>query len=139
MFFMHRYREIVLGILRIVTGLMMMQHGAQKLFGWLGGVDGQGATPPLMSLFGLAGVIEFFVAGLFVIGLFTRPVAFLLAGHMAAAYFMGHASGGLFPVLNQGELAALYSFVFLYFSAAGPGRFSVDGARARGPEPVRTV
>lgn len=131
MFFMSRYQPVVLGLLRVVTGLMLMQHGAQKLFGWLGGVDGNGATPPLVSIFGLAGVIEFFVAGLFAMGLFTRPVAFLLAGHMAAAYFMGHASGGLWPVVNRGELAALYALVFLYFSAAGPGRFSVDEARGR--------
>lgn len=126
MFFMSRYRDEVQGILRIVTGLLLMQHGVQKLFGWLGGVDGAGATPPLLSIYGLAGVIEFFVAGLFVVGLWTRPVAFLLAGHMAAAYFIAHAGQAFWPVQNGGELAALYAFVFLFFSAAGAGKFGVD-------------
>jgi putative oxidoreductase len=81
----------------------------------------------LMSLMGLAGVLELVGGVLILIGLFTRPVAFILSGQMAVAYFMAHAPNGFLPILNQGELAALYSFIFLYFSVAGPGSFSVDG------------
>ncbi|HEX2201779.1 MAG TPA: DoxX family protein [Longimicrobium sp.] len=138
-FFMHRFEEITLTLLRVVAGLMFMQHGAQKLLGALGGVDGQGGTPPAFSMFWFAGVLEL-VGGLLVaLGLFTRPVAFLLSGQMAVAYFMVHAPNSFWPILNQGELAALYCFVFLYFSARGPGRYSLDhavfGRRADTPAP----
>ncbi len=127
MTFLERYRPELQGILRIVTGLLFMQHGAQKLFGWLG----DGDPVALLSLIGLAGVLEFFGGALIALGLLTRPVAFVLAGQMAAAYFMAHAPRGFWPVLNLGELAALYSFVFLFFAAAGPGRFSLDAALGR--------
>ncbi|HEX8391521.1 MAG TPA: DoxX family protein [Longimicrobium sp.] len=126
-FFMQRFEEPALALLRIVAGGMLMQHGAQKLFGLLGGFGGTpGARAPLVSQMGLGGVIEFFVALLVVLGLFTRPAAFLCSGMMAAAYFMAHAPGGFWPVLNKGELAALYCFVFLYFSARGGGKYSLD-------------
>jgi putative oxidoreductase len=125
-FFMHRFEEVTAALLRVVTGLLFMQHGAQKLFGWLKAPDAPAGTPELFSMIGFAGVLEFFGGLLIVLGLFTRPVAFLLSGLMAAAYFMAHAPNGFFPVLNQGELAALYSFVFLYFSARGGGRYSLD-------------
>ncbi|MBB4636429.1 DoxX family protein [Longimicrobium terrae] len=126
-FFMQRFEEPALALLRIVAGGMLMQHGAQKLFGVLGGFGGTpGARAELASQMGLAGVIEFFVALLVLLGLFTRPAAFLTSGMMAAAYFMAHAPNGFFPLVNQGELAALYCFVFLYLSARGGGKFSVD-------------
>ncbi|HWE43067.1 MAG TPA: DoxX family protein [Gemmatimonadaceae bacterium] len=119
-------------ILRIVTGLLFMQHGAQKLFGLLGGVDGHGATAQLASLAGVAGVLEFFGGFLIVIGLFTRVAAFLLSGEMAYAYWMVHvARGGLIPVYNRGEFAALLCFVFLFLAFNGAGAWSVDALRAR--------
>jgi putative oxidoreductase len=117
--------------MRIVIALLFMQHGAQKLFGVLtpppppGAPAGPG-TPPLLSLFGVAGLLEFFGGLLVLLGLFTRPVAFILAGEMAVAYFMNHASKGFWPILNFGELAVLYCFVFLYLSANGPGPWSID-------------
>lgn len=131
-----RYQAPVLSVLRIVAALLMMQHGAQKMFGALGGVDGAGASVPLASMMGLAGIIEFFIAGLVAVGLFTRLAAFLLAGEMAAAYFMGHAGQAFWPIANQGELAMLYCFVFLFLAAAGPGPFSLDAilAKKRGGE-----
>lgn len=118
--------------LRILTGLLYMQHGAQKLFGILGGVDGHGATAQMASLAGLAGVLEFFGGLLIVVGLFTRLVAFILAGEMAYAYWMIHvAHGGLVPVINHGEFAALLCFVFLFLAFNGAGPASVDEARSR--------
>ena len=121
--------------LRIFAGLAFMVHGAQKLFGMFGGVDGQGMTPPLMSMFGFAGVLEFFGGLLIVLGLFTRPVAFILAGEMAVAFFMAHVMGGggfnINPVLNRGEAAYLYCFIFLFLAFNGPGPLSIDGGRER--------
>ncbi|MET0397739.1 MAG: DoxX family protein [Longimicrobiaceae bacterium] len=126
-FFMSRFEDAVLALLRVAAGVMFMQHGAQKLFGVFGGFGGTpGATAPLASMMGLAGVLEFFGGLLIVFGLFTRPVAFILSGQMAAAYFMAHLPNGFWPIQNQGELAALYCFVFLYLSARGGGRYSVD-------------
>jgi putative oxidoreductase len=122
-----RYQPEALGVLRIVTGLLFMQHGLQKLFGMLGGEPVE-----LMGLMGLAGILEFVGGLLILLGLFTRPVAFLLAGEMAVAYFRSHFPQGFWPIVNRGELAALYCFVFLYFSTAGPGRFSLDGLIRRG-------
>lgn len=111
----------LLSILRIVSGFLYMQHGAQKLFGLLGG------TPVhWVSLMGLAGVLEFFGGLLILVGLLTRPVAFILAGQMAFAYFMVHNPANFWPVVNHGDLAVLFCFVFLYLSAAGAGPWSVD-------------
>ena len=117
---------------RIIVGLAFARHGAQKLFGVFGGLDGNGATVPFMSLFGLAGVLEL-VGGLLVaIGLFTRPVAFLLSGEMAVAYFMVHArQGSLIPIVNKGEPAVLYCFAFLLLAFHGAGAYSVDESRER--------
>lgn len=120
-------------ILRIGAGLLFMQHGAQKLFGFLGGVDGAGATVPLVSQMGLAGVLEFFGGLLLVIGLFTRPVAIVLVLEMIAAYFIAHMPQGGFPVQNGGELALLYALVFLFLAATGAGPWSVDDQLARRP------
>lgn len=115
--------------LRIGAGLLFMQHGAQKLFGLLGGVDGAGAAVPLLSQFGLAGILEFFGGALVVLGLFTRPVAAILAALMVAAYFIAHAFQAVFPIQNGGELALLYALVFAFLAASGSGAWSLDGLR----------
>ena len=128
-FFMHRYEDAALALFRVVTGLLFWQHGAQKLLGWLGGAGGPGQTVPLASMPGVAGILEFVGGILIMLGLFTRPVAFLLSGLMAAAYFIAHFPRGFWPAVNEGELAVLYCFVFLYLAARGGGRFSVDGMR----------
>jgi putative oxidoreductase len=124
-------REVTHSLLRVVTGLMFWQHGAQKLFGWLDGRQVQ----DLISQFGLAGVLEFFGGILIILGLFTRPVAFILSGEMAVAYFQAHAPRGLWPIMNRGEVVVLFSFIFLFFAAHGAGRYSLDalfgGRRAR--------
>ena len=108
--------------LRVVAGLLFAQHGAQKLFGVL-----ERNQAELMSLMGLAGIIEFVGGLLIAIGLFTRPVAFVACGQMAVAYFMVHVPQGFWPILNGGELAALYCFTWLFFFTYGPGKYSVDG------------
>lgn len=114
-------------ILRIGAGLLFMQHGLQKLFGWLGGFGGTpGNTAELVSQMGLAGVLEVFGGALIVLGLFTRPVAVILTIEMIAAYFIAHAPQGGFPIQNGGELALLYALVFLMFAAFGAGPASLD-------------
>ncbi len=122
----------LLSILRIVAAFLFMQVGTAKLFAFPGAIMPGGGTAPLASLAGIAGVLEAFGGLLLLLGLFTRPVAFLLSGEMAFAYFIGHAPQGFWPVLNQGAPAALYSFLFLYFSAAGPGPWSIDALRRSG-------
>jgi putative oxidoreductase len=124
-----KYAPVLLSILRIVGAFLFMQHGAQKLFGY---PPRQGPPIELMSQAGVAGVLEFFGGFLLLIGLFTRPVAFVLSGLMAFAYFLAHAPQGFWPILNRGELAALFCFLFLYFSAVGPGPWSVDALMRRG-------
>ena len=119
-------------LLRIVAGLLFMLHGGQKLFGWFGGPGGDGGTVELASLMGLAGILELVGGALIILGLFTRPVAFVLSGEMAFAYFIGHAPKNLWPVLNGGDTAILYCFVWLYLSAAGPGPWSLDAVLRRG-------
>ena len=134
-----RIEGTVYALMRFVIGALFACHGAQKLFGVLGGFGGTpGATAPLASMMGLAGVLEFFGGLLIVFGLFTRPVAFILAGQMAFAYFTVHLPNGFWPIQNQGELAALYCFVFLYLSARGGGRYSLDAmiGHRRGAAPV---
>lgn len=122
--FCDKWTPYVLGLLRIIVGFLFLQHGSAKLLGMphIAMFDGL----QLMSLMGLAGILELVGGGLILIGLFTRPVAFILSGQMAVAYFMAHAPNGFLPILNQGELAALYSFIFLYFAFAGAGKLSVD-------------
>src|ERR1700754_1964475 len=122
--FSSQWRPRLLSLLRIIIGLLFMPHGAQKLFGFLS--TQSGATAPMLSLTGGAGMLEFF-GGLFIlIGLFTRPVAFILSGLMAFAYFMAHAPQGFWPLQNRGELAVAYCFVFLYMAVAGGGSWSLD-------------
>lgn len=124
--FSEAWRPYLLSVLRVVTALLFIPHGTAKLFGWprVDYFDGL----QTFSLVGIAGVLEVFGGLLLLVGLFTRSVAFLLSGLMAAAYFIGHAEQGLWPLLNGGELAALYSFVFLYFVTAGGGAWSVDAS-----------
>ncbi len=125
-----RYSSYALAALRIVTALIFMEHGTQKLFGWP--APPQGGLPPTFSLFWFGGVLESVGGLLLLLGLFTRPVAFLLSGEMAVAYWMFHAPRNVFPVLNGGDAAILYCFVFLLFVFTGPGAWSVDGARQSG-------
>jgi putative oxidoreductase len=129
--FFDLWQPRALAVLRIITAYLFMAHGTAKLFGvpHVAMFDGL----KLMSLTGLAGVLEVGGGVLLLIGLFTRPVAFVLCGFMAVAYFMAHASQGnvLLPILNAGELAVLYCFVFLYFVFSGAGAWSVDAARKR--------
>ena len=121
------FREISHNLLRVMAGLLFMQHGAQKLFGWL---DGRQVSE-IASVSGVAGILEFFGGALIVLGLFTRPVAFVLSGEMAVAYFWRHLPGGFWPILNRGELAALFCFIFLFFAAHGPGTWSLDALLRR--------
>ena len=118
-----RLSEIALNLFRIVFGLMFMQHGAQKLFAVLG----RDEPVQLMSQMGLAGVLEFWGGLLIVLGLLTRPTAFILSGEMAVAYFKSHFPNGWIPIVNRGELTVLYTFAFLYLAARGGGVFSLDG------------
>jgi putative oxidoreductase len=121
----------LLSVLRIVTAFLFMQFGTAKLFAFPGAIMPGGGTAPVASLAGVAGILETFGGLLLLLGLFTRPVAFLLSGEMAVAYFYAHAPQGFWPVLNQGAPAALYCFLFLYLSAAGPGPWSLDALRRR--------
>jgi putative oxidoreductase len=121
-----------LAALRIMAGLLFAQHGVQKILGGLGGYRGTaGATAPMLSQGWVSGMLELVGGILIAVGLLTRPVAFLLCGLMAVAYFKAHAPDGFWPILNGGELAALYCFVFLLLFTAGPGAWSADGALRR--------
>jgi putative oxidoreductase len=125
-----RWEPQALSVLRIISGFLILQHGLQKVFGLLAPPARPGAppftTPPLASTGGISGILELVGGVLLILGLFTRPVAFIMSGLLAVAYFMAHAPGGFWPILNRGELAALYSFVFLYLFFAGGGPWSVD-------------
>lgn len=118
-------------LLRIGAGLLYMQHGLQKLFGMFGGMDGAGATVTLMSQMGLAGVLETFGGLLLVLGLLTRPVAFVLAVEMLVAFLQVHLPRGGVPLQNGGELPVLYMLVFLFLVAHGAGRASLDARSDR--------
>ena len=121
----------VRSILRIVAAFMFMAHGTMKLFAFPAGVPPNNSAVNLLSQSGFGGILETFGGLLLLVGLFTRPVAFILAGEMAVAYFQFHFPRGFWPLLNQGELAALYCFLWLYFSAVGPGPWSLDALRTR--------
>ena len=124
-----RLQPQLLAVLRIVTALLFLEHALIKLFGFPPG--GQPGLQPIGSLLGVAGIIELAAGILVLIGLFTRFAAFIAAGEMAVAYFMIHAPKGFYPAVNMGEAAILFCFIFLYLTAAGPGAWSVDGARTR--------
>ncbi len=125
------WQGYALSILRIVAGILFTEHGVQKLFGWLGGLGGHGATARMWSQLWVAGVLETAGGLLIALGLLTRPVAFLLCGEMAVAYFQSHVPRGFWPIRNGGEPAVLYCFIFLYLVFAGGGPLSAD-RRARG-------
>ncbi|MFL6776314.1 MAG: DoxX family protein [Sphingomicrobium sp.] len=124
----------VRAILRIVVALLFLQHGLIKLIGFPSG--GMPGPQTVGTLLWVAGIIELVTSLLVLIGLWTRVAAFLASGEMAVAYFMFHASKGFYPALNMGEGAILYCFIFLYLAAAGPGAWSIDGARQRSA-PIR--
>jgi putative oxidoreductase len=124
--FLRPYSEKILSLLRFMSGLLLLQHGTTKYLNFPVGPMNN-ASP--MTMGGFAGILELVGGVLLIIGLFTRPVAFILSGMCAVAYFYGHAGRGFFPLLNGGELAALYAFVFLYLAAAGGGAWSVDRSR----------
>ncbi len=124
---MRRLERIAYFLLRVTAGFLFLEHGGQKLFGWFGGVGGHpGMTVPLLSRMGLAGTIEFFGGVLVLLGLLTRPAAFVMAGEMAVAYFTVHFKMGFWPIINKGEPAILYCFIFLFFAAHGGGPWSLD-------------
>jgi putative oxidoreductase len=124
-----RWQPQLLAILRIVTGLLFLEHGLIKLIGFPPG--GKPGLQDVGSFLWIAGVIETITSVLVVLGLFTRLAAFVAAGEMAIAYWTVHAKMGLYPAVNMGEAAILYCFVFLYLAGAGPGAWSLDGARTR--------
>ncbi|MGY2050282.1 DoxX family protein [Methylobacterium sp. JK268] len=122
-----RYAPLARSVLRIVSALIFMAHGTQKVLGF----PAMANPPALTSLPGIAGIFELVGGALLALGLFTRPVAFVLSGEMAVAYFLAHAPRSFFPALNGGDAAILYSFVFLYFVFAGPGPLSLDAQLGR--------
>lgn len=120
----------ILSVMRIIVGFLFLAHGTQKLFGFPAPNPNAGELQ-LLSLVGIAGLLEFVGGILILVGLFTRPTAFVMSGLMAVAYFMAHAPGGFWPILNKGETAVLYCFVFLYLAFAGGGAWSLDALRER--------
>ena len=123
---MNRFADVTHSLLRIVAGVLFICPGAMKLLGWFGGMPGNpagGGLPPLLLV---AGVIELVGGVAILLGLFTRPVAFIASGQMAFAYFIGHFPRGFWPIQNHGEPAMLFCFIFLFLSASGPGSFSLD-------------
>jgi putative oxidoreductase len=129
----NRFVPQTFAFLRIISGLLFATHGSQKLFGWPGAPMG-GHLPPLIVA---AAVIELAGGLLIASGLFARAAAFVSSGQMAVAYFMAHASGGWNPVVNKGETAVLYCFLFLFFAAYGSGIWSLDALRTRGASASR--
>jgi putative oxidoreductase len=121
----------LLSVLRVVAALLFLEHGMQKLFGFPPPLAAAGGTPPALSLLWFTAILEFAGGLLLLAGLFTRPVAFVLSGEMAVAYWMAHAPHSPFPALNGGDAAVLFCFVFLYLAAAGGGTWSVDRTRDR--------
>ena len=120
-----------LSLLRIMAGFLFVQYGSTKLLAFPAAVMPDGGTAPVASLAGVAGLLELIGGAFMLVGLFSRPVAFVLSGLMAAAYFMGHAGQGFWPVLNGGSPAILFCFIWLYISSAGPGPWSLDALRGK--------
>lgn len=129
---MYRTEQIAYFLLRVVSGLLIFQPGTLKLFGWFGGIPGTGgAAAPLMSQMGIGAVLEVFGGVAIMLGLFTRPVAFILSGEMAIAYWQFHFKNGAWPILNHGEPAVLLCFIFLYLATKGSGELSIDALLRR--------
>jgi putative oxidoreductase len=126
--FLVAYAAQAYAVMRIVVGLLFFCHGLQKVFGLFGGVNG--APAPLLSLFGIAGLIELLTGALIAVGWFAGSAAFLASGQMAAAYFIGHFPTGFWPIQNGGEESVFYCFVFLYLATQGAGIWSVDSRRS---------
>ncbi|MEA2554098.1 MAG: putative oxidoreductase [Fimbriimonadaceae bacterium] len=138
----HPATELALFLLRVVAGLLFLQAGGMKLFGWFGGLPREmfpTGTAQLFSETGLAGILEFFGGIAIMLGLFTRPVAFILSGEMAVAYFQGHQPSGAWPIQNHGEPAVLLCFIFLYLAARGGGQYSLDAFIARRKKKAETL
>jgi len=125
--FVTKWQPHVLSVLRIMTGLLFLEHGTGKYLDF----PHLERVPPMLSMPGIGGILELIGGALIVLGLFTRPVAFLLSGEMAVAYFFAHAPRSFFPVLNGGDAAVVYCFVFLYLFFAGPGPWSIDAMRKK--------
>jgi len=131
-----RIRQTTYLLLRIVAGLLFLQAGGMKLFDWFGGIPAEfGGHPALWSQVWIGGVLEFYGGAAVLLGLCTRPVAFLLSGEMAVAYFQFHQPGGAWPIQNHGEPAVLLCFIFLFFAAHGAGPWSLDGLLRRRNRP----
>ena len=129
--FLGKYSDYLYALMRIMVGLLFACNGARKLFGVFGGMEGSGQAAPLFSQLGLAGIIEFF-GGVFVaLGLLTGYAAFIASGEMAVAYFQGHFPKGFWPILNMGERAVFYCFVFLYIASRGAVAWGIDRALRR--------
>jgi putative oxidoreductase len=129
---MDRAKQITLFLLRVVAGFLFVQAGGMKLFDWFGGIPAAfGGHPKLLSLVGVAGMLEFYGGTAILLGFLTRPVAFLLSGEMAVAYFMAHQPQGRWPIQNHGEPAVLLCFIFLFLAAHGAGDWSIDAMRQR--------
>jgi putative oxidoreductase len=131
---LNRFADPVYCLMRLVVGLLFACHGAQKVLGWFSKPGQAPASPDMMMTVG--GWLELVGGLLIAIGLLTRPAAFLSSGMIAVAYFMFHASGGFFPIVNKGELAVIYSWIFFFMFFYGPGRWSVDAMMRRGPAPA---
>ena len=129
---MARFRTIVYTSMRVVAALVLMQHGIQKLFGAFGGMGPTHGAVPTGSIFWFAGLVETFIVPLVLVGFLARPAALIVSGEMATAYFLMHAPSGFWPILNHGELPALFSFIFLFFAVFGPGPISIDALIFRG-------
>ncbi|MBI4880263.1 MAG: DoxX family protein [Planctomycetes bacterium] len=129
---MERTRQITLFLLRVVAGLLFLQAGGMKIFDWFGGVPAQyGGHPAMMSQTWIGGVLEFYGGAAILLGLFTQPVAVILSGEMAVAYFQFHQPGGAWPIQNHGEPAVLLCFIFLLLASHGAGSWSLDGLVGR--------
>jgi len=130
--FMERAKQIAFFLLRVVSGLLFLQAGGMKIFDWFGGIPAEyGGHPALLSQTWIGGVLEFYGGLAILLGLFTRPVAFLLSGEMAVAYFQFHQPNGVWPIQNHGEPAVLLCFIFLFLAAYGGGDWSIDGLIGR--------